>query len=87
SNPTRPGAASSLVLGGPYRFSRNPMYLGVLLVLVGWAVYLSNVLAFVVLPLFVLYLNRYQIAPEERALSARFGASFDEYRKSVRRWL
>lgn len=87
SDPTRPGTSSSLVRSGVYRFSRNPMYLGVLLVLVGWAVFLANLLAFVVLPAFVLYLNRFQIAPEERALTSRFGADFAVYKTRVRRWL
>lgn len=87
SDPTQPGKSSFLVRGGIYRFSRNPMYLGVLLVLVGWAVFLPDVLAFAVLPLFVLYLTWFQILPEERALSSRFGAEFVDYASKVRRWV
>jgi protein-S-isoprenylcysteine O-methyltransferase Ste14 len=86
-NPTKPGSASTLVTTGVYRFTRNPMYLGLLLVLLGWATFLSNGLAFIVVPLFVLYMNRFQIVPEERALSALFGAEFDAYAARVRRWL
>jgi protein-S-isoprenylcysteine O-methyltransferase Ste14 len=63
------------------------MYLGFLLILVGWSIYLSNVLAFLVVPFFVLYLNRFQIEPEERVLSVRFGQEFVNYRARVRRWL
>lgn len=86
-NPTKPGSASSLVTTGIYRFTRNPMYLGLLLILLGWAVFLSNALAFAVVPLFVLYMNRFQIVPEERALSALFGTEFEAYVTRVRRWL
>lgn len=85
-NPLTPGAAAVLVRGGVFRFSRNPMYLGLLLCLVAWAVYLSNLLALFVVPLFVLYMNRFQIAPEERALTALFGDAYAAYRQGVRRW-
>ena len=53
-----------------------PMYLGLLVVLVGWALYLGNALAFLFLPVFILYMNRFQIEPEERALTALFGREF-----------
>ncbi len=86
-NPMTPEASSALVSGGVYRFTRNPMYLALLLVLIGWALVVSNVAALVMLPLFVAYLNRFQIRPEERALHARFGAEFERYRERVRRWL
>ena len=86
-NPTKPGSVSSLVTTGVYRFTRNPMYLGLLLMLLGWAAFLSNALAFAVVPLSVLYMHRFQIVPEERALSALFGAEFDAYRTQVRLWL
>lgn len=86
-NPTRPEAASALVATGIYRFTRNPMYLGLFLVLASWAVYLSNAVAFAGPLLFVLYINRFQIAPEERALAAKFGAAFDDYRRRTRRWI
>ena len=63
------------------------MYLGFLLALGGWAIFLANAVSALLLPLFVLYMNRFQIAPEERALAARFGQQFEDYRRSVRRWL
>ena len=87
NNPMKPGSASSLVVSGVYAFTRNPMYLGLLLVIAGWAVFLSNVLAFVFLPVFVFYMNRFQIKPEERALTARFGQEFVAYKSRARRWL
>ena len=86
-NPTKPESTSSLVNWGVYSVTRNPMYLGLVLILTGWAIFLSNALAYVFLPGFVLYINRFQIAPEERALEARFGATFTDYRRAVRRWL
>jgi len=86
-NPFNPTAASSLVTSGVYRFTRNPMYVGLVLTLFGWAVFLSSWPSLVLLPLFVLYLNRFQIKPEERVLSCLFGAEYVAYRERVRRWL
>ena len=86
-NPLRPANASSLVTSGIYRFTRNPMYLGLLLLLLGWSVYLSSVFVFVGPVLLVLYLGRFQIAPEERVLAAKFGEAYLDYRSRVRRWL
>jgi protein-S-isoprenylcysteine O-methyltransferase Ste14 len=86
-NPLKPETSSALVVRGIYRWTRNPMYLAMLLVLVGWACIVANVAALAVLPLFVAYLNRFQIGPEERALQARFGREFEQYKRTVRRWL
>ena len=86
-NPLAPGQASALVTYGVFGYSRNPMYLGMLLVLIGWGVWLGNAAAFIGLPLFVLLLNVLQIAPEERAMRARFGDAFARYAARVRRWI
>lgn len=86
-NPTKPQATTSVVDTGVYRISRNPMYVGFLLVLAGWAAYLSHVLPFLFLPAYVGYMNRFQIAPEERMLAARFGTGYEHYLRRVRRWL
>jgi protein-S-isoprenylcysteine O-methyltransferase Ste14 len=86
-NPLDPGAASAVVSSGVYRFSRNPMYLGFLLALAAWALYLSNALAALFLPVFVAYMNRFQIRPEERALLAKFGPAFSQYMTAVHRWI
>jgi protein-S-isoprenylcysteine O-methyltransferase Ste14 len=86
-NPMKPDSATTLVNSGIYRFTRNPMYLGLLLLLLGWAIHLSNVIALVVAAGFILYMNRFQIAPEERALASRFGPQFTAYASKVRRWL
>jgi protein-S-isoprenylcysteine O-methyltransferase Ste14 len=86
-NPLHPEKASTLVTSGIYRLTRNPMYLGMLLVLLAWALILSNAVAASVVPAFVLYMNRFQIMAEETALSAAFGQEFVEYKSRVRRWL
>jgi len=86
-NPLKPESASSLVERGIYRFTRNPMYLGMALVLAGWGIWLASAAALLVLPLFVAYLTRFQIIPEERALAATFGDTFGAYCRRVRRWL
>jgi protein-S-isoprenylcysteine O-methyltransferase Ste14 len=86
-NPLNPSAASCLVQGGVYRFTRNPMYVGLLLSLAGWAAYLWNALPIIGLPLFAWYMTRFQIKPEERILASKFGAQFTEYRRRVRRWV
>jgi protein-S-isoprenylcysteine O-methyltransferase Ste14 len=85
-NPLRPERASAMVTTGVYRWSRNPMYLGMLLVLAAWAAWLGSLLALVGLPLFVAYVGRFQIVPEERALAAQFPEEFERYARSVRRW-
>ncbi|HUH61209.1 MAG TPA: isoprenylcysteine carboxylmethyltransferase family protein [Candidimonas sp.] len=86
-DPRKPANSSVLVTSGIYRVSRNPMYLGILLALVGWALFLGNALALICAFLFVPYISRYQIRPEERILQARFGAAFTSYTKRVRRWI
>jgi protein-S-isoprenylcysteine O-methyltransferase Ste14 len=86
-NPLTPEASSSLVTSGVYRISRNPMYLGFLFLLLAWGIYLSNGLALLLVPSFVVYMNRFQIAPEESALRSRFGPEFAAYSDQVRRWI
>ena len=85
--PTRPGRAAHLVVGGFNRISRNPMYLGMLMWLLAWALWLGNLLALLCLPLFVLYMNRFQISLEERFLGEKFGDAYQAYLAQVRRWL
>jgi len=86
-NPLTPSASSAIVTGGVYRMSRNPMYLGFLLVLAGWFVWLANAGAALFLPAFAAYLTQYQIKPEERALLATFGSRYGQYMSRVRRWV
>jgi protein-S-isoprenylcysteine O-methyltransferase Ste14 len=86
-NSMKPKATSSLVTGGIYTFTRNPMYLSVLLILVAWTIFLSSAWALVGPVAFVLYINHFQIKPEERALAAIFRTAYAEYKGRVRRWL
>ena len=86
-NPSQPEKATSIVDSGIYRFSRNPMYLALLFVVITLAVYLQNIASFFIIPLFIGYITRFQIIPEERALMTVFGEDFTIYCKKVRRWL
>jgi protein-S-isoprenylcysteine O-methyltransferase Ste14 len=86
-NPVKPDFTSSLVVSGIYQYTRNPMYLGFLLILLGWAAFLSNGLALLVLPAFVLWMNHFQISPEERVLASIFADEYATYHATVRRWL
>ena len=85
-NPTKPSATSALITHGVYRLTRNPMYLSLVLYLFAWAVYLSNWLALLLVPVFALYIERFQVKPEELALSARYGSEYASYKSRVRRW-
>lgn len=86
-DPHRPGDASALVHAGIYRYTRNPMYLGLLLVLLGLAAWLAHVLALLCAAAFVAGVTSFQIKPEERILRQRFGAPYEDYLRRVRRWL
>ena len=86
-NPLKPETTSALVVNGVYRYTRNPMYVGFALALAGWAIYLSAPLTFFGPVLFVWFITYFQITPEERVLSEKFGQQFDVYQQRVRRWL
>ncbi|CAN7443090.1 methyltransferase family protein [Rhizobacter sp. LjRoot28] len=86
-NPLRPERVSAMVTDGVYRWSRNPMYVGMVLFLLAWGVYLSALLPFLGPLAFMVYITVFQIRPEERALRERFGSEFDDYAARVRRWL
>ncbi len=85
-NPVKPETATALVTSGIYAYTRNPMYLGMAAWLVGWSAWLGTLAGLIGAPLFVLYMNRFQIGPEERALSVLFGTEFAAYQAQVRRW-
>ena len=86
-NPLKPETASALVRSGIYQYSRNPMYVGFALFLLARACYLASPFALLGVLGFVLYMNRFQISPEERALTTLFGNEFQAYQAQVRRWL
>lgn len=82
-----PHAASSLVTGGVFYISRNPMYLGLLLILIGWALGLGTASPWIVPPVFVIVVTVLQIIPEEQALEKLFGEPYVDYRRRVARWI
>ncbi len=86
-NPLAPGNASAIVTEGIYGYTRNPMYLALALALAAWGVYLGNVASLALVAVFVVYLTRFQIRPEERALEGLFGDEFRDYAHRVRRWI
>ena len=86
-NPLKPSSTTYLVTSGLYRYTRNPMYLGQSLVLLGWTIYLHNFISLLALPAFVLYISRFQIRPEERYLSVRFPDEYAAFIRRSRRWL
>lgn len=86
-DPRVPEQSASLVVRGVYRVSRNPMYVGFLLMLTGWAVFLGNIASLLLLPVFILYMNRFQIVPEEQYMREKFGEAYAQYQATVRRWL
>lgn len=86
-NPMKPSKASQLVNTGIYKFSRNPMYLGSLVLLMALMVWLGNIINVVFLFLFIWYITRFQIKPEEKVLSTLFGEQYMLYKEQVRRWV
>ena len=86
-DPTRPQKARHLVSGGIYRITRNPMYLGMLFIIVAAIFKFSNYYGFIALPVFILYITQFQIKPEERIIEGVFGEEYVLYKKNVRRWL
>ena len=86
-NPMKPEKSAALVRSGVYRITRNPMYVGMVFILLAWAVYLASPWALFGPLAFAAYITRFQIKPEERVLAARFGDEFASYTARVRRWL
>ena len=82
-----PEKSSALVCTGIYKYSRNPMYLGMALLLLAWAIYLASVWALLGVMAYVLYITRFQIIPEERVMEKLFGQEYLAYKAKVRRWL
>lgn len=86
-NPMTPEKTRSLVTQGIYQITRNPMYVGLCFFLLAWCVYLQSAWSILGVMIFILYINRFQIAAEERALETHFGDAYREYKNSVPRWL
>jgi protein-S-isoprenylcysteine O-methyltransferase Ste14 len=86
-NPFHPEEATQLVVGGIFGFSRNPMYLSLALLLIGWAIWLGSIYNLVLLLGFIGYITFFQIRPEEEVLKALFGKPYEQYCSRVRRWI
>lgn len=86
-DPHKPTKASNLVTSGIYQLSRNPMYVALFFLLLAYATMLQNIANLLVLPLFIWYMNRYQIIPEEEVMEEKFGDAYRVYQSEVRRWL
>jgi protein-S-isoprenylcysteine O-methyltransferase Ste14 len=86
-NPVTPEQTTQLVTTGVYHYSRNPMYMGFLMWLLAFAIFIGNLINLLLLPLYIQLVNSLYIFPEEMALEKRFGNEFREYRKRVRRWI
>ena len=86
-DPVRPDATSSLVTDGLYRFSRNPMYIGLALMLTGWMIWLGQPVNLLLLAVFIWFVTEFQIKPEEAVLREKFGEAYEAYCARVRRWV
>ncbi|MGF1698016.1 isoprenylcysteine carboxylmethyltransferase family protein [Vibrio lamellibrachiae] len=86
-NPVKPETASSIVDSGIFSYTRNPMYLGLFIFLFGIGYWQQNWISLAMSYSFVLYMNHFQIKPEERALEKIFGAEYMDYKQRVRRWV
>tara|TARA_Y100000996_G_scaffold403787_1_gene377144 strand:- start:115 stop:570 length:456 start_codon:yes stop_codon:yes gene_type:complete len=86
-DPTKPSKTSSLVISGIYRITRNPMYLGMLFLIISFTFYKLSLAGAIVIPSFIFYINKYQIEPEEYEMRKKFGENFEDYCKKVDRWI
>ena len=86
-NPLNPDQASTLVNSGIFSFTRNPMYLGMLFILLSISFKFNILGGIIICFLFKIYITRFQIMPEEEAMEKIFGKDFVEYKKKVRRWI
>lgn len=86
-NPLQPEKASSLVITGLFKYSRNPMYLGMLLLLLSLTAKFNVIGGLLITLCFLLFMTKFQIIPEERALESKFGEKFSQYKRQTRRWL
>ncbi len=86
-NPMKPTNTEGLVTAGLYKITRNPMYVGLLVILFGYAIWLGSLTPFLILPVFYWLITSMQIKPEERILEKKFGQEYLDYKNKVKRWL
>ena len=86
-NPTKPHKTTSLVITGIFKISRNPMYLGMLLIIISYAFYESSIISLILIPFFIFFINKFQIEPEEFEMRRKFGKEYEDYCRKVDRWI
>ena len=86
-NPTKPHKTTTLVITGTYKITRNPMYLGMLLIIISFAFYKASIISLILIPFFIFYINKFQIEPEEIEMRKKFGKEYEDYCKKVDRWI
>ena len=86
-NPIKPENASVLVSKGIFSYSRNPMYLGMLLIIIGFSIIHNFLAIIVIMPIWIIYMTYFQIIPEEEAMEIVFKEDFLNYCKKTRRWI
>ena len=86
-NPTKPYKTTSLVITGVYKITRNPMYLGMLLIIISFAFYKASIISLILIPFFIFFINKFQIEPEEFEMRKKFGKEYEDYCKKVDRWI
>ena len=86
-NPIKVETASTVVDSGVFGYTRNPMYLGLFILLFCFGYFFQNIFSVLLSFAFVIYMNQFQIKPEERALEQLFGAEYVDYKQKVRRWV
>ena len=86
-NPTKPHKTTTLVITGTYKITRNPMYLGMLLIIISFAFYKTSIISIILIPFFIFYINKFQIEPEELEMRKKFGKEYEDYCKKVDRWI
>ena len=86
-NPTKPHKTTTLVITGTYKITRNPMYLGMLLIIISYAFYKTSIISLILIPFFIFYINKFQIEPEEFEMRKKFGKEYEDYCKKVDRWI
>lgn len=86
-NPLNPSKSSEVVTTGVFRISRNPMYLGMAIVLFAFCTYFGSIWSISAVAIFIIYITTFQIIPEEQVLTQMFGRNYEEYKRRVRRWI
>ena len=86
-NPINPEETTTLVTNGIFSITRNPMYLGLFLIISSTILFFGSWFGIIILMFFVWYINKFQIIPEEEAMEKLFGGKYSEYRQKVRRWI